>query len=489
MKVALISVDNELYCVGIRILSACLRREGHQVQTLFLPQQVQGMGDGKKFQTAYSSKLLESIWKLCTDADLVGISLLTNYLHRAVNITEYLKTHNIKAPIIWGGVHPTVDPEMCLEYADIVCVGEGEDAFIELVNHMENGRSYFETKNMWFKGKQEVIRNPLRPLIQNLDAIPFPDYSGVGHFLAVDDSLVPLTSERLKQFEGERFAIRRQGLFYPMMTSRGCPWACTYCCNSVYKRLYPNQKRLRYRSVENVIGEIKMIASEIERPMYVVFADDNFTAQNGDSLKRFCEQYKREIGIPFFCHCDPLTISEEKLKTLIDGGCAKIGMGVESASERIATMYGRGRFHSALPKALSLIERYRSQMQFPPSYQFIIDNPHETIEDTLETLRLAVSLKKPWDNPIFSLVLFPGTPLYETAKSEGLVLDKHMQIYGRDWHEHSNPFFKFWTRLYRANLPRVFLRLLLIPVIARFLASDYLKPLWRGRLFRWSQNA
>ncbi len=483
MKVTLISIDDELYCIGVRILSTCLRKAGHQVQTLFLPQKVQEREGRQQLQTTYSQKLLERVWQICNDSDLIGISLMTNNFHRALNITEYLKKHNVSAPIMWGGVHPTVAPEMCLEYADIVCVGEGEDALVELVNHMENGRPYFDTKNMWFKKSQDIIRNPLRPLIQNLDEIPFPDYSGMDHFLAIDEDLEQLTTERLKQFVGKRFAYRREGLTYPVMTSRGCPHSCAYCCNSVYARLYPNQKRVRFRSATNVIDEINIIIKMFGRPGFIAFLDDNFTTQNEGNLRSFCERYHKEIGIPFFCQCDPF-INENKMKILIAGGCAKIAMGVESASERIATLYNRGKFHDALPKAIALIESYRSQMSLPPSYQFIIDNPNETVEDTLKTLRLAVGLKKPWDNPIYSLFLFPGTELYEIAIKKGDILNKDAQIYGRDWHEHSNPFFKFWIRLYRANLPRFFLRLLLIPVIARFLASDHLKPIWRGRLFR-----
>lgn len=483
MKITLISVDDELYCIGVRVLSACLQRAGHDVQTLFLAPGGQKDGAEKKFQLAYSPKLLEAVWHSCADSDLVGISLMTNYLFRAATITEYLKKRTLKAPIIWGGVHPTVEPEACLEYADMVCIGEGENALVELVNHMELGSSYMETRNIWFKAGQNVVRNPLRPLIQDLDQVPFPDYSGKNHFLASRDCLEALTPDRLTGFEGERFRARSEGLYYPVMTSRGCPFSCTYCCNSVYKRLYPTQKRPRWRSAENVIGELKMVTDTIGRLGCVLMVDDNFTAQNDENLRTFCIQYKKEIRVPFACQCSPLTINEEKIKTLLDGGCVKIVMGVESASERISNMYNRGRFHSALPKALALIEKYRSQMRFPPAYQFIIDNPYETLEETLQTLKMAISLKKPWDNPIYSLMLFPGTPLYEMAKSDGFVLDKATEVYGRNWIDQSRPFFRFWIRLYRANFPRLLLRVLLMPFIARLLSSDYLKPLWRGRIF------
>jgi anaerobic magnesium-protoporphyrin IX monomethyl ester cyclase len=484
MKVTLISVDDELYCIGIRVLSSCLRRAGHHVECLFLPPGRQEVRAGEKFRTAYSPKLLEKVWHHCADSQLVGISLMTNYFIRAVNLTEYLKGRNIKAPIIWGGVHPTVEPETCLQYADMVCIGEGEDALVELADNMKRGASYSGTRNIWVRTGQDIVRNTLRPLVQDLDGIPFPDYGGVDHFLASEDGLEKLTPDCMTRFEGERFRARPEGIYYPVMTSRGCPFSCSYCCNSVYKRLYPGQKRLRWRSVENVIGELKMAANAIGRLGCVLMVDDNFTAQSEENLRKFCTQYRREIGVPFACQCSPLTINEEKMNILLDGGCAKIVMGVESASERIATMYNRGRFHSALPMALALIEKYRSRMRFPPSYQFIIDNPYETLEETLQTLRMATDVKKPWDNPIYSLMLFPGTPLFEIAMKDGFVSNKTADVYGKDWLDQSKPFFRFWIRLYRANYPRPLLRALLIPFIARVLSGDRFKALWRTRLFR-----
>lgn len=484
MKITLISVDDELYCIGVRVLSACLRQAGHIVQLLFLPPPVRNSGTSEKFRMEYSAELLESVRHACTDSDLVGISLFTNYFLRAVSITQYLKEHHLKAPVIWGGVHPTVEPEACLEYADAVCIGEGENAIIELMNHMEKANPYWETRNIWFKRGAEIVRNPLRPLIQDLDAIPFPDYSGENHFLASRDRLQPLTPARLVEFRGERFASRSEGIYYPIMTSRGCPFSCTYCCNSVYKRLYPSEKRLRWRSAENVVGELKMIMEKIGRIALVLMVDDNFTAQSEQSLREFCKLYKNEIGVPFACQCSPLTINEAKIKILIEAGCAKIVMGVESASSRINAMYGRERFHVALPRALALIEQYRSKMRFPPSYQFIIDNPYETLDETLETLKLAISLKKPWDNPIYSLMLFPGTPLQEMADKDGLIPDKISGVCKKDWHDQSNLLFRAWIRLYRANAPRVLLRVLLVPAVARLFAGNRMKTLAKSAGFR-----
>lgn len=483
MKITLISLDQELYCIGIRILSACLRRAGHQVQCLFLPF---GNISKNQFRLSYPDSLLEEISSLCADSDLIGLSLLTNQFVQAVSITKYLKQKKISAPIIWGGVHPTVDPDGCLEHADIVCIGEGEEALLELVGHLENNRPYTETRNLWFRSPSGTIRNPLRPLIQNLDALPLPDYSCKEHYIACGDHIETLTTEKLLQYEGPRFRAQNQGgITYPIMTSRGCPFSCTYCCNSVYARLYPHERHLRWFSIDHVIAELQMIRETVASLKMILMVDDNFTARSEEELRAFTERYRAEINVPFACQCSPLTITAEKMEILIAAGCAKIVMGVETANERAADIYNRRRFHRVLPTAIATIEKYRSRMSLPPTYQFIIDNPYETLEETLETLRFAVNLPRPWDNPIFSLMLFPGTPLYTKAKQDGLVQDEVGQIYGRDWLEQSRPFFQFWIRLYRANFPPLLLRILLWTWIARLLTSNPADRAWRSPFLRW----
>ena len=484
MKVTLISVDQELYCIGLRILSACLHQADHSVQCIFLPPKATQSAK-TKFRMTYSPELLDEVYSLCLDSDLVGLSLMTNQFTRAVNVTQHLRNRQMDAPIVWGGVHPTVEPEVCLKHADIVCLGEGENALIELTDLMERDRPFLDTRNMWFKTESGIIRNSLRPLVQDLDQFPFPDYSCKDHFIARGDRIEALTPNGLAQFEGERFRSEGQAIHYPIMTSRGCPFACTYCCNSVYRRLYPHQKHLRWRSVDNVIAELQMIQRQVTSLAFVVMVDDNFTARTEKDLAVFCQRYQTEIGVPFACQCSPLTITEEKMDILVSAGCAKVVVGIETASERVAKMYNRGRFHQAVPDAISLVESYRSRMPSPPSYQFIIDNPYETLDETLETLQLAVSLPRPWDNPIYSLMLFPGTPLYDQARRDRFVRDKFSQIYGKNWHDQSKPFFRFWIRLYRANVSPFLLRILLSAWIARLLTSDLADSVWKMRIFRW----
>lgn len=488
MKVTLISFDQELFCLGMRILSACLRKAGHRVQCIFLPPKATKNFKLSKFQMEYSANLLDTIRSVCSDSNLIGMSLMTNQFIQAVNLTQYLKAHKVSAPIIWGGIEPTVEPKVCLEYADIVCLGEGEDALLELAKKIEQGEPYQETMNFWFNLNGTAIKNPVRPLVENLDILPLPDYSCKDHYYGLGDRFETLTRERLISFKGERFRSFNKKICYPVMTSRGCLFACSYCCNSVYEHLYSQQKRLRFRSAANVISELEMIEEMVAPLDSVIMVDDNFTARPARDLKKFCEEYKQKIGKPFYCQVSPLTINEEKMDILIEHGCVKVTMGVETVNERIAAMYNRAHFHKVVHSSIALLERYRSKMRLPPTYQFIIDNPYETVEETIETLRFATECKKPWDNPVYSLMLFPGTPLYQKAKEEGIVGDPHRQIYGRNWLDQSKPFFQFWILLYRANCPVFFLRILLYPLIARLMTTHLASAIWRTRFFCWLWN-
>jgi hypothetical protein len=159
-------------------------------------------------------------------------------------------------------------------------------------------------------------------------------------------------------------------------------------------------------------------------------------------------------------------------------------MGVETASERVAEMYNRGRFHQQLKSAIACVERFRTRMPSPPSYQFIIDNPYETIEETIQTLELLLELPRPGDNPVYSLMLFPGTELYQQARKDGYLVDVMEQVYKKDWHKHSQPFFQLWLYLYKANLPTPFLRLLLNKSLAR-LAEGKRTRMWLGKILHF----
>jgi anaerobic magnesium-protoporphyrin IX monomethyl ester cyclase len=484
MNITLISLERELFCYGIRILSACLRQKGHNVKLIFLvPPETKDATD--KFNVSYPETILDELAGLTAEDDLIGISLMTNQFIQAISVTKFLKSRNVAAPIIWGGIQPTVEPEECIEYADIICVGEGEEALMELAERMTEKQDYSNVRNLWFKTPQGIVRNQVRPLVADLNSLPLPDYWCENHFVAVDNAIIPLTKEKFLNFQGERFQGKGASIVYMTMTSRGCPFNCTYCANSALQSLYAKQKLLRWRSDENVVQELQMIQEKIAPISYVYFVDDNFTARPNNVLKAFCDLYKSKINVPYFAQVSPLTNSEEKMEILFNSGCSHVTMGVETASEKVAAIYNRSKEHKILPQAIALVEKYRAKMNPPPTYQFIIDNPYETLQDTLATLKMAMSFPRPWHNPIYSLMLFPGVPLYDRAMKDGFIKDKFAQIYGRNWRSQSRVYFQIWIRLYHANVSPVILGFLLNSWIARIATSKIGNAMLKTKIFRW----
>jgi len=378
----------------------------------------------------YSDEVLDQVARLCVASDLIGITLMTNFFESGVRITRRLK-EKLKTPIIWGGIHPTIRPEESLQYADIVCFGEGDEAVVELAQKMEEGKDYYQVKNFWFnKNGQGIIRNEVRPLSQNLDSIPAPDYGLDDSYLLHDNVLCKLDKKLLGK------ALRAVSLFpdkigYQTMSSRGCPHNCTYCCNSSLRNLYKGQRYVRWRSREHVIEELLRIKKEMEFVDFIWFSDDSFFARKTEEIEKFSLLYKEKIGLPFFCLGSPMTINEEKMEALIDAGLYCIQMGLETGSSRIQAIFNRKYMpNEKMLKAAKIINKYNHKM-LPPHYDLIIDVPYETDEDKLDTLKLILDLPKPYNLQPFSLVIYPETELYIMAEKDGLIKDEKIQIYNK----------------------------------------------------------
>ena len=134
MKISIISPFPDVRAYGIRVITACLKKAGHDVNLFFLM---------KEFSERYAEKTMNDLVKLTKGSDLVGISLMTNFYDNAVQITKKLKD-NYDFPILWGGIHPTVRPEESLQHADMVCIGESEETLVDLANRMQNKQNYYD---------------------------------------------------------------------------------------------------------------------------------------------------------------------------------------------------------------------------------------------------------------------------------------------------------------------------------------------------------
>ena len=317
------------------------------------------------------------------------------------------------------------------KYADIVCIGEGELAILELMNKMQNGQDYYDTKSFWFRRNGEIIRNEIRPLLEELDELPFQDYDFKDQYAydLIKDSIVPITKD---MFEG-LFSLApdingRMVPSYKIMTTRGCPMNCTFCASSFLKKKLYTHKYVRHRSVENVICELKEVIKRFPSIKLIQLFDDILFYMKRDFIKELARHYKENIGLPFYCQASATTMDEEKLKYLLDAGLIWVEIGIQSGSERINKIYQRNVSNEQVLRSASILHKYRAKM-LPPCYHVILDNPWETSEDILKTLNIILKLPRPYSLKLASLVCFPKTGIYDKAKAEGLIKNDLEEIY------------------------------------------------------------
>ena len=338
------------------------------------------------------------------EPDLIGFNVVEIAFDTVARMTEQLREEH-SVPIIWGGTTPTLQPERCLKYADLVCVGEGDEAIVELAQIIDQGGGWHDVQNMWCTTGEEVVKNPCRPLIQDLDSLPFPDYSLNDRYLIDENELTPHCD--LPLWEGS----------YITTTSRGCPFSCAFCSEPAERALYDGQKYFRRRSPGSVIAELRNAKGRYS-PDFVWFYDNLFTT-NRRWIKEFSEAYGDEIDLPFFCYTYPGCAAEETLVMLRDCGLAKITCGMQSGSQRILRdVFHRKTTRRALLNTADLMDRLGLNYDF----DLISNNPFETEADLVETLGLLLEMPSRFKLNFLSgvniLAVFPGTQLYEAVQKE-----------------------------------------------------------------------
>jgi anaerobic magnesium-protoporphyrin IX monomethyl ester cyclase len=479
MKITLISPYPDITCFGLRTLSTHLRSSGHRTQLIFLPDP---FGDNICAGTPrYREAVLEEVGELCKESDLVGVTLMTNFFDGAVQITAKLKSR-LSAPVIWGGVHPTIRPEESIRYADIVCIGEGEDALLELADRMSCGKDYSRVKNLWIRTGGSIVRNSLSPLPAELDRYGFPDYSMEDHHVMVGERIVCFTHDLMKDLLRKGTVAAHLGKTgYQTMTGRGCPYACTYCINDTTNKMFGSKGKLRWRSVAHVMEELVRVRENMPYIDYIWISDDEFMARKTEDLEELCREYKARIDLPFSCLVSPLSVSVEKMRLLVDTGLIYVQMGVESGSVRMQELFGRKQMNnSRMKKAIGIINQFKDRM-VPPSYDFLVDVPWETTEDKVDSLRFISEIPKPFRLQPFTLILYPGTRLYEMAKESEIIGDETREIYNKTYVMREPNYLNLLLMLSRdGKFPGRLLKLLISRPVVTVCNSKPLRPVFKA---------
>ena len=312
-----------------------------------------------------------------------GLTATTSTINHVKKLAEEIKKVT-NSFVVVGGIHPTIAPEDTLKckFIDLIVRGEGELTIIELINELKKTNpSFFNIKGIGYRKNGKIILTGNRPLIKNLDSLPYPARHLLKNEYTPPDALrTPVAS---------------------IFTSRGCFGRCTYCCT---KNIFPG---LRFRSIKNVVNEIEFLLTQGVKEIHIM--DDNFTVYKQRVLDFRDEIVRRGIKTTFVfsngLRAD--NIDEDILKALKDIGVLSVGFGVESGNQKILNVIKKDIDLNTIRKAYRLSKKYK----FETWGFFMIGLPNENKKTVNDTIQFAKEL-----DPDFAKFLilkpFPGSEVF-----------------------------------------------------------------------------
>jgi radical SAM superfamily enzyme YgiQ (UPF0313 family) len=375
--------------MGTMVLSAYLKSRGHQTDLLIEP--------NPRRVARVAAK--ESV-------QVVGFYTSTGSHHFALACAREIKRVSKKTVTVLGGPHATFFPEIVESpHIDAVIRGEAEESLTELMCATESGR-IAGIQNVWVKEEGVVLKNPLRPLMDDLDVLPFPD----------------------RDIYYRKYSFLRLFPVKYFVSGRGCPFACSYCYNHSLRRLYGNaQDYVRRKSVEAFVSEIEQAKREF--PLKAIrFEDDTFSLDR-DWILRFAEEYARRIRIPYCCYLRPGTFDEDVVIALKESGCYLATVSVETGSERLRnSVLRKGVTDEQIFESANFLQKHR--LRFFTQNMFAL--PDETIEDGIQTYKINRMIRP---DHMWASVLspYPGTEIAKLLKERGVSLPSPDSFSG-DYH-------------------------------------------------------
>ena len=425
MKIGLVCVEDNLMSIGFRKIGAYVKKLHPDTKVHYVPYK-----NSKDLMTVIlgehgtaaevPEESLREIAEPLAKFDVVGFSAMSGYSELTRDIIAQIRKVNPKIYIIWGGLHPIIDPDDAIQYVDAICTGEGEFAFEQFFDAFKHEKDFTKTKNFWFHDPRDpgkIIKNDFLPLMSSAEmaALPLPHYGAEEKIYEPKRGYVDLDVGRYVNFNG---------LSYNTVWSIGCPFKCTYCGNTKFIENDKIYRILRHPGVQYVIDEVKQASARHPHISTVVFHDDSFMALPMETLKHFAEEYKKQVGIPFAVYgLIPNYVREDKLKVLLSAGLNRVRMGIQNGSERILQFYERPTPIPRVLEATKILNKY-SKYMIPPTYDIIVDNPVETLDDVKTNLEFLHNLPRPYTMNIFSLKSIPNTKLEKQMKDFNISLEK-----------------------------------------------------------------
>ena len=387
--------------LGVSLLAALLRARGHEVGLAFsaalfddryilhVPRLATWFDD--------TAAVVDSI--VSQAPDIVAFSAITNTYRWMIEVAGRVKALRPEVVVVFGGVHATAVPELVANEAavDYVCVGEGERALLALVDAIAAGGPRRPIDNLVFRnGAGTLIQGPIAGFFADLDSLPFGDKRIWEDYVRVGD-------------------------LYMIMTSRGCPYRCTYCHNSFSAKLpdagRQRGKYCRRRSIEHVLAELEQ-ARRRYRLHCVDFVDDIFTSDRG-WLKQFLPRYRREIGVPFNCIAHAQHMDEEVASWLGEAGCEWVQLGIQTVDDVYKReQLGRRETLAEIERAMSALSRHHIKVKA----DHIFGLPGEPVANQRRAAAFYTEMT-PARISTFWATYFPATEMTRRAHASGVIDD------------------------------------------------------------------
>ena len=380
--------DRNIHPLGLLYMGDALKKAGFDVRLYFLaPEDTQ--------------RIIDEIHEI--DPIFVGLSVLTGVQTKiAADLSEGLKQRNPTLPIVWGGVHPTIDPQMCLneDFIDIVVDGDGEETCIDLAKCLTNGGELNKVLGIVFMQDGKMAHTGKRPMLRDLDRYK-PDWS----LIDMEDHIV--------DYEGQRTA--------EFLTSRGCPFECTFCS------VPTTSERLWRTHSQSFLQENLSLLRKQHDVTNVIFVDDLISTHT----KRMLEilEVSRKVGMAIStCQIRLDGINKAVLDQLITSDVRRIFIGIESGSDRMLKLVKKGFNRQRILDQFKLIAQYPISVTAP----LIIGYPTETWDDIRRTIDLALEMTEIIPATVVTVQTYnpyPGSELFGLALKEGFEPPKRVAEY------------------------------------------------------------
>jgi radical SAM superfamily enzyme YgiQ (UPF0313 family) len=370
--------------LGVLYLAAVLKEKGVEVSVLD--------------QAAKGLTIRETVsWIRAENPDVLGFSTFATSGRTAALISNEVKKENPNVTIVFGNYYATFNPERILRKypsVDIIVRGEGEQTVVDLASCFENRGRLKDVLGISFRDGSNVASTGERPLIQDLDCLPFPDRS------LIDETYHSV-------IVGANVAPRK---FTSLVSSRGCVYRCRFCCCTQFAR-----NRWRPRSVKNTLEELCFLASEGYEQF--VFVDDSFTA-NPKNVIRLCREMRKEkLDVEWICEGRVDNASYQMFWEIAKAGCRILYFGIESANQRILDYYNKRITPEQSKTAVRTARRAGADVIVG---SFIVGAPDETREEIRNTIGFASRI--PIDLPQFNILgVFPGTDIWNELEAKGFL--------------------------------------------------------------------